>query len=179
MKTEIICSGFGGQGVLTAGLIIAKNCIQGCKNVTWIPSYGAEMRGGTANCHIKISDEEIYSPYVNEADAVIALNEPSIDKFEKLLKPDGILFVNSSIVKDRVYRKDIKVVLVPMTDLANQASNIRGANLVMLGAFEEKTNMLGKESFAKGIDDYFSAKGKINKGNAVCFNLGWDYSHNN
>jgi 2-oxoglutarate ferredoxin oxidoreductase subunit gamma len=179
MKTEIICSGFGGQGVLTAGLIIAQNCIHEGKNVTWIPSYGSEMRGGTANCNIKISDEEISSPFIKDIDILIALNEPSLDKFESMIKPGGLLFVNSSLVVSRDYRKDVKVVLVPMTDLANEANNTRGANLAMLGAFVEKTDLFDKDLFAKGIDDYFGAKGKIHKGNVICFNLGWDYSHKN
>ncbi|EGO63419.1 2-oxoacid:acceptor oxidoreductase family protein [Acetonema longum] len=177
MKTEIICAGFGGQGVLTTGLIIARNCAKSGKGVTWIPSYGPEMRGGTANCHIKISNEEIFSPYVKEADVVIALNEASVNTFEKKLKSNGFLFVNSSIVPaDRVYRKDINVLLVPMTEMANEASNVKGSNLVMLGAFVKKTNIFDKEAFRNGIDDFFGSKGKINPANAVCFNLGWDYA---
>jgi 2-oxoglutarate ferredoxin oxidoreductase subunit gamma len=179
MKTEIICAGFGGQGVLTAGLIIAQNCINEDKNVTWIPSYGAEMRGGTANCNIKISDKEISSPFVTDIDILIALNEPSLDKFEKNIKPGGLLFVNSSLIADRDYRQDVKVVLVPMTELANEANNPRGANLAMLGAFVEKSSLFDKDLFSKGIDDFFTAKGKVNKGNAICFKLGWDYAHKN
>lgn len=176
MKTEIICAGFGGQGVLTTGLIIANNCLDSDKNISWIPSYGAEMRGGTANCHIKISDEEVYSPYVKEADVIIALNEPSVNTFEKIVKPGGFMFVNSSIVTGRTYRDDIQVLEVPMTEMANQEGNPRGANLVMLGAFVSKTKLFDMQEFSDSIDEFFAKKGKVNKLNAACFKLGCDYA---
>jgi 2-oxoglutarate ferredoxin oxidoreductase subunit gamma len=176
MKTEIICAGFGGQGVLTVGLIIAHNSVMAGKNVTWIPSYGSEMRGGTANCSVKISDEEIASPFIKEIDVLIALNEPSVDKFMGMVKPNGFLIVNSSLVPAKQYRDDILVVPVPMADVADKASNPRGANLAMLGAFVAKTELFEKDRFAEGIDSYFAAKGKSNKANAVCFNLGWEMS---
>lgn len=180
MKTEIICAGFGGQGVLTTGLIIANNCLTSDRNVSWIPSYGPEMRGGSANCHIKISDEEVFSPYVKMADVVIALNEVSVNKFESIVKPGGNLFVNSSIVpKGRKYRDDIEVLEVPMTEMANDAGNPRGANLVMLGAFVEKTKQFDMQEFSDSIDSYFAQKGKVNDKNAVCFKLGFEYASNN
>lgn len=177
MRTEIICAGFGGQGVLTTGLIIANNCLDSDRNVSWIPSYGPEMRGGTANCHIKISDEEVFSPYVKEADVVIALNEPSVNTFEKAVKPGGYLFVNSSIVTNRTYRDDIQVLEVPMTEMANEAGNTRGANLVLLGAFVNKTKQFDMQKFSDSIDEYFAKKGKVNELNAVCFKMGYDYAN--
>lgn len=180
MQTEIICAGFGGQGVLTTGLIIANNSLDSDRNITWIPSYGSEMRGGTANCHIKISDEEIYSPYVKEADVVIALNEASLNTFESKVKPGGHLFVNSSIVpKGRKYRTDITVLEVPMTEMANDAGNPRGANLVMLGAFVNKMKVFDMQQFSDSIDAYFGKKGKVNEKNAVCFKLGYDFANKN
>lgn len=133
--TEIICSGFGGQGVLVAGMILADAGMEDGKNVTWYPSYGSEMRGGTANCNIKISEEEIPSPYCHQLDILYTLNDAAIDKFESQVRPGGILLVNSSLArKDRVYREDIQVIKVPATDIANELGNARGTNIVMLGA---------------------------------------------
>lgn len=175
---EIISAGFGGQGVLTAGLILAKVAMDNGKNVTWIPSYGSEMRGGTANCGVKISDDEIASPFVKNIDVLIAMNGPSIDKFEKDMKPGGILIVNSSMVKDRQYRDDIKVVEVPANDIAHEASNPRGVNIAILGAFIKATNLLDKDTFGKGIEDFFASKGKVNPANGVCFEMGYNSVEN-
>lgn len=171
---EIISAGFGGQGVLTAGLILAKIAMDNGKNVTWIPSYGSEMRGGTANCSIKIGDQDIASPFVKAVDVLIAMNAPSIDKFEKMIKPDGILIVNSSMVKDREYRKGIRIVEVPANDIANDANNPRGLNITVLGAFVKATNIFNKEVFAEGIENFFSSKGKTNPANRICFEKGYD-----
>lgn len=172
---EIISAGFGGQGVLTAGLILAKVSMDNGKNVTWIPSYGSEMRGGTANCNVKISDDEIASPFVKEIDVLIAMNAPAIDKFENQIKPGGILIVNSSMVKDREYRDDIKVVEVPANDIAKEANNPRGQNIAVLGAFIRATKLLDKETFLEGIENFFSSKGKLNPANKICFEKGYEY----
>ena len=94
MNKEIICAGFGGQGVLTAGLILAEAGFRKGQNLTWYPSYGSEMRGGTANCNVKLSDEEIGSPYCNELDILLAMNAPSVERFEHMIKPGGILLYN-------------------------------------------------------------------------------------
>ena len=111
MKKEIICAGFGGQGVLTAGMILAKAGMEMDKNVLFYPSYGSEMRGGTANCTVKISDGKIASPVSRRPDIVFTLNTPAVDKFEPILKENGILFINSSIVPEkRKFRDDITVV---------------------------------------------------------------------
>lgn len=171
---EIISAGFGGQGVLTAGLILAKVAMDNGKNVTWIPSYGSEMRGGTANCSVKIGNEEIASPFVKNIDVLIAMNAPSIDKFESKIKPKGIMIVNSSMVKGRVYRDDIRVVEVPANDIAHEANNPRGVNIAVLGAFLKATNLLEKHLFAKGIEDFFSSKGKVNPANQACFEMGYN-----
>lgn len=171
---EIISAGFGGQGVLTAGLILAKVAMDSGKNVTWIPSYGSEMRGGTANCNVKIGDEEIASPFVKNIDVLIAMNAPSIDKFESKIKPGGTMIVNSSLVKDRTYRDDIRVVEVPANDIAQSANNPRGLNIAILGAFIKVSGLMGKEEFAKGIDDFFSGKGITNKANQACYEMGYD-----
>lgn len=171
---EIISAGFGGQGVLTAGLILAKIAMDSGKNVTWIPSYGSEMRGGTANCSIKIGEQDIASPFVKAIDVLIAMNSPSIDKFEKMIKPGGILIVNSSMVKDMEYRKDIKVVQLPANDIANEVNNPKGQNITVLGAFVKATDIFDKETFAEGIENFFSSKGKVNPANRICFEKGYD-----
>lgn len=175
---EIISAGFGGQGVLTAGLILAKVAMDNGKNVTWIPSYGSEMRGGTANCGVKISDNEIASPFVKHIDVLIAMNGPSIDKFENKIKPGGTLIVNSSMVKGREYRDDIKVVEVPANDIANELNNPRGTNIAILGAFIKATNILDKDTFAMGIEDFFKSKGKVNPANRICFEMGYNSVEN-
>ena len=132
---EVICSGFGGQGVLVAGMILADAGMEDNKQVSWYPSYGFEMRGGAANCDVKISDEEIPSPFCLEPDIVYTLNETAIDTYESRLKPGGVLLVNSSLVPDeRTYRDDIQVIKVPATTIADELGNPKGTNIVMLGA---------------------------------------------
>lgn len=171
---EIICAGFGGQGVLTAGLILAKTGMNNDKKVSWIPSYGSEMRGGTANCNVKIADHKISSPFVKKVDILVAMNTPSVDKFMPLMNGNGLLIVNSSIVKDDKFREDIKVVSVRATEIAEAQGNSRGANIVMLGALAKVGRLFEKEVMAEGIREFFESKGKINPKNDLCFQLGFD-----
>src|SRR5512146_483439 len=118
MQTDIMIAGFGGQGVLFAGQLLAYAAMDEGREVTWIPSYGPEMRGGTANCTVVISDEEIGSPLVRNPTAVIAMNLPSLDKYEAVIKPGGVLVVNASIINREVKRTDIRTVLVPGNEIA-------------------------------------------------------------
>ena len=170
--TEIICAGFGGQGVLTTGLILEHSAMMLGKEITWYPSYGSEMRGGTANCTIKINEGMIASPVSKHPDIVCALNAPAIDKFESSLKPGGYLFVNSSLVGEREYRSDIQVVKVPMTEIANEIGNPKGANLVMLGALAVRTGLFTIEELDEQVTHYFAKKGKINPKNSDCLAAG-------
>lgn len=171
--TEIICAGFGGQGVLTTGLIIAHSAMMLGREVTWYPSYGSEMRGGTANCTIKVNDGPIASPYSKAPDIVCALNAPAVDKFEKSIKPGGWLFVNDSLVdKDRVYREDINVVRVPMSEVAIECGNPKGANLVLLGAVAAHTGLFKLDELDEQVTEYFARKGKINPKNSDCLHAG-------
>lgn len=173
--TEIICSGFGGQGVLVAGMILADSGMEAGKNVTWYPSYGAEMRGGTASCNVVISEEEIASPFCREADIVLTMNEAAIDSFESKLRPGGLLLVNSSIVpEDKVYRDDVTVIKVAATDIANELGNPRGANIIMLGALACASSDFDADYMCGAIDTYFAKKGKVNPKNKVCFQRGHD-----
>ena len=136
MQSEVIISGFGGQGTLYAGQVYAYAAMDEGKHVTWIPSYGPEMRGGTANCTVVISDEEIGSPSALHPRAVIALNLPSLDKYEPLVAPGGFLIVNQSMVNREPTRTDIHWLTIPANDIARELGNERAANMVLLGALE-------------------------------------------
>ena len=129
---EILIAGFGGQGVLAAGVILANAALRADKQTCWLPSYGGTMRGGTANCSVKIADEEIGSPYIDEPDVLVVFNEPSYVKFYDKLKPGGYLFVNSSLIHKENTRDDIHVVYAPVTEIAAELGNVRAANVVMV-----------------------------------------------
>lgn len=135
MQTEILIAGFGGQGVLFGGQLLAYAGMDEGKHVTWIPAYGPEMRGGTANCTTIISDEEIGSPYVHYPAAVIVMNRPSLDKYEDQVAPGGLLVVNSSLLDRQVKRTDLKVVSVDAGSIAEKLGDLRMTNMVLLGAF--------------------------------------------
>ena len=137
MTEQIILAGFGGQGMLLAGQIIAYAGMNEGKNVSWLPSYGPEMRGGTANCSVVVSDDEVGSPVVVEADCVIVMNRPSLEKYEDVLKPGGLLILNSDLIEIEPKRTDIKVVKVAANSIAEQAGSIKAANMVILGAYNE------------------------------------------
>ena len=134
MQKEIMIAGFGGQGVLFGGQVLAYAAMDTGREVTWIPSYGPEMRGGTANCTIVIADEEIGSPLVRNPPAAIVLNLPSFDKYEPLIQPGGVLVVNQSMVDRPAKRDDITVIMVPANDIAEQLGDRRLLNMVAVGA---------------------------------------------
>lgn len=134
MQTEIIIAGFGGQGVLFTGQLLTYAAMDEGKEVTWIPSYGPEMRGGTANCTVVVSDDEIGSPMVSQPSAVIAMNLPSLNKYEAKVKTGGLLVVNESMIDREIPRDDIKVVLVKANDIAEELGDKRMTNMVLLGA---------------------------------------------
>ena len=142
MQTDIVISGFGGQGALFAGQLLAYAAMDEGHHVTWIPSYGPEMRGGTAHCTVIISDDEIGSPLVRHPAAVIAMNLPSLDKYEPLVAPGGVLVVNSSLVTRHPARTDIRVVEVPANAMAEELGSNRLANLVLTGALLAATGAL-------------------------------------
>ena len=176
MLKEIICAGFGGQGIITTGILISHCAFETGNQFTWYPSYGAEMRGGTANCTIKISDEEIASPLAKEIDILVAMSAPAIDKFEANLRPGGYLFVNSSLVTDRKYRDDINVVEVNTTALAEEAKNPKGANIVMIGALIKRTGIMTFEGCSDAIEKYFTehGKAKFNDANHAALKIGYE-----
>ncbi len=157
MQTEIIISGFGGQGALFAGQLLSYTAMENDYQVTWYPSYGPEMRGGTAHCIVIISDDEIGSPVIKNPTAVIAMNIPSLEKYEPLVKPGGVLVVNTSLVDRNPTREDIKVVLVPANDLAEEMGEKRLSNLILLGAMLEKLGILSIEAVGESLKRHIPA----------------------
>jgi 2-oxoglutarate ferredoxin oxidoreductase subunit gamma len=157
-ETHIIIAGFGGQGVVLTGNVIARAAVIEGKNITGMISYGAEMRGGTANSTVIISEEEIASPFVLTPDVAIIMNQPSLDKFEPSLKTGGTVIVNTSMLMHSVGRKDLEVTSIDATNIARQLGNIRVANIVALGAFIKTTKLLKVESVNKALKDLFSTK---------------------
>lgn len=145
-ETRILIAGFGGQGVLTAGQLLCYAGMNEGLHVCWMPSYGPEMRGGTANCSVVISSEQIGSPVVDPADVVVVMNRPSLEKFESLVKPGGMLFINSSLIEQETKRADINIYKVPATDVATELGNVRTANIVMLGALLQKLPIVKPDS---------------------------------
>ena len=151
MQTEILIAGFGGQGVLFAGQLLAYAAMDEGKQVTWIPSYGPEMRGGTANCTVIISDEEIGSPLVLHPQAVIAMNRPSLDKYEPMVKEGGVLVINTSMVDRKATRRDIRVVEVDANSAAEKLGDRRMTNMVLLGALLAHLEVLPLTAIEKAL----------------------------
>ena len=154
MQQEIIISGFGGQGTLFAGQLLAYAAMDSGRHVTWIPSYGPEMRGGKARCTVVVSDEEIGSPLVRRPSSAIVLNIPSMEAFESAVKPDGVLVVNSSLVPQKSERTDIRAIHIPASDIATELGNVRMANVICLGALVQATGVVSLEAIAQALDDH-------------------------
>jgi len=151
MTEEIIIAGFGGQGVLSMGQVLCYSGVMENKEVSWMPSYGPEMRGGTANCIAIISDSSISSPILTKFDTVIALNQPSLDKFEQAVKPGGLLIYESSTILTPPTRKDITVIPIEATIEASKLNNTKIMNMIVLGAFLQKKPIIEMENILKGL----------------------------
>jgi 2-oxoglutarate ferredoxin oxidoreductase subunit gamma len=160
MQTELILSGFGGQGIMFAGQIISYAAMDAGREVTWIPSYGPEMRGGTANCTVVIADEEIGSPVVKNPDVVLAMNLPSLDKYEPVLKPGGVLVVNASMVDRSPRRTDIKAISVPCNEIAEEIGNTRLANMVAVGALMAASSVLSMADLEAALNAHMPGRHK-------------------
>ena len=173
MKKEIIISGFGGQGGLAIGKNLAEAGMAEGLNVTWAPSYGPEMRGGTANCSVVLSDKPVGSPVFARSTELIALNEPSLSKFEADVLPGGTVFVNSDVVTDKVSRPDLTAYYIPCSKLAEEVGNPKVSNMVMLGAYVAATKILKPETIETMIAEMFSgAKAKFIPLNIEAFHRG-------
>lgn len=151
MLEELIIAGFGGQGVMSMGqLLTYAGMIEG-KHVAWIPSYGPEMRGGTANCSVSISDREISSPIFTEPSSVIIMNQPSLDKFEPTLQPNGLLIINSSLVSKKASRSDLRVLEIAANEEAEKIGSNKIANIVILGAYIAVTKVVTIDSVVESL----------------------------
>jgi len=154
IKKEIIFAGFGGQGILTAGKFLAFAAMDKGFNVSWLPSYGPEMRGGTANCSVIISDEEVGSPVISEADIVVVMNKPSLDKFSKSIKKNGMIIIDSDMVKDE---NDLELIESYKINAESKAENLgdkRNANMILLGFLIKKINIITIEEVLNSIKKY-------------------------
>jgi len=158
---EVTFAGFGGQGVLVAGQLLAYAAIKEGKNVVWIPSYGPEMRGGTAYCTVVISEQLIGSPIINNPFAACVFNRPSFDKFMPKVTPKGLLMVNSSLINTKTDRTDITEYLVPASKIAMDAGSPKATNVAMLGAFVAASKVVKYESVRSAIEDKLSYKANV------------------
>lgn len=175
MEKQCVFAGFGGQGILTAGLLVASIGAMQNREVTWIPSYGSEMRGGTANCTVKLSDEPIASPFAKKIDILVAMNQPSLEKFISQMKEGGIIIYDSSIIKEKPDKSDVHIIEIPATSLCEKISYERGANICMIGALAGSTDLFEKENYETGINQYFAKNPQFHKSNQAAFLSGYDY----
>lgn len=153
MEYALMLAGFGGQGILSAGKFVATAALLEGREVSWLPSYGPEMRGGTANCSVIISDTPIGSPILNEADALIALNGPSLEKFAGLVKPGGLIIADSSLVESVPQRRDIRFIPIPASGLASEAGNMTFATIILLGCLAAASGCFSRTSFEQALRD--------------------------
>ncbi len=176
MLTKIIFSGFGGQGVIMMGYLLATAGMVEDKNVTCLPSYGAEVRGGTANCTVVISTEEIASPVASEPEYAVLMNNPSLLRFQNQVQSGGTIFLNSTMIEARPVRGDLEIYEVPASGLAKHLGQDKVTNVVMLGAFIKRSGMVSVETLARVLRDSFSSRNPgIVKLNKSALMLGYDY----
>lgn len=176
MKEQIIIAGFGGQGILLAGIILANAGMKDGRQVSWLPSYGPEMRGGTANCHVVISDKQIGSPIIESPDCAIVMNKPSLHKFEPLLKKNGFMIINSSLVDILPQRQDISVFRIPANEIALELGNNKVANMVILGAYITARGTVSIKCVNESISTVLGEKNpKLIQLNLIAFKKGIEY----
>jgi 2-oxoglutarate ferredoxin oxidoreductase subunit gamma len=161
MLIKTVFAGFGGQGVLSMGLNLAQAAMMEGKHVTYLPSYGAEVRGGTANCTVVISDEEIASPVASAPEFVVAMNKPSLVRFQNQIQSGGVLLVNSTLVDAELSRGDIDVVKVAAGEIADKLDSPKSANMVMLGAFIKKSNLVSINTVIEELKNTLKKKEKL------------------
>jgi 2-oxoglutarate ferredoxin oxidoreductase subunit gamma len=172
LYANVIMAGFGGQGLMFIGKLLAYSGMKSGKHVTWIPSYGPEMRGGTANCTVVISDAEIGSPVITSPQALIIMNNPSLEAFEPRIQSHGTMFLNSSLVNRKITRHDIESISIPANDIALEIGEGKTANMVMLGAYVSRTKVVTKESVYEGLKEFFGEKNRFLDVNMRAFEEG-------
>jgi len=176
MIVKTIVAGFGGQGVLMMGYTLAHGAMSAGYNITYLPAYGAEVRGGTANCTVAVSTEEIASPIASEPDHLVVLNAPSLATFQNRVAPGGSIFLNSSIISLEPSRHDVRIFKVPSSEMAEALGNLRAANTVMMGAFLKVTALVPPETYLASIVEVMGGKKKaIVELNRKAFQAGYDY----
>ncbi len=176
MEKSLLIGGFGGQGVMVSGQLLGYCATEETdKYVTFFPSYGAEQRGGTANCYVVISDMPIGSPMVDYVDELMIFNNPSLEKFESLIRPGGVIIINSSVVTAQPTRKDVELLSIPATDIAIELGDARTQNLVMVGAYVGRTGLLSPEDVKRTAEKKLGAKRpELIPLNNEAFQRGWD-----
>jgi len=173
LEEKVLIAGFGGQGIMLLGKIIAEAAVLENKNVTYIRSYGAEMRGGTAHCSIKLSKKEIASPVFDNATAAIIMNQPSLEKFKNRFTKESIVIANGSLIKINPKIKGVKLYFYPLNEMANFLGDIRVANIIALGKLLKKYSLIKKDSVIKILREYFKSNPHILELNLEAFALGW------
>lgn len=158
MKTSFVFSGAGGQGIMSAGITLAQTAIDVGKHATYLPEYGPEQRGGSAKCTVVVSDDPIVSPLPRQCDNLIVMNEQAYEKFYEDLKPGGILLANANRVKEAADRDDVRVLLVPVDDIALALGNPKAANIVLLGVLTGATDIVTREIFVQSLTEKFGKK---------------------
>lgn len=171
---DIIFAGFGGQGILSMGKFLAYAGMDADLNVSWLPSYGPEMRGGTANCSVIISDEPVGSPIVSKASSVVVMNRPSLDKFEDKIKKGGLLIIDCDLINRDVERNDIEVIKIPAQTIAEEMGNKKIANMVLLGALVAKTGVVSMGTVLKALKDH--GKAQFFEANKLALEKGAEYA---
>ncbi len=173
---EVTFAGFGGQGIMTAGQLLAYSGMAEGKKVIWLPSYGPEMRGGTAYCTVVISDIRIGSPIINNPKALCVFNRPSFDKFAPRVKPGGLLIVNSSLINVSSDRKDLTQLLVPANDMALKAGTPKAANIAVLGAFVAAAEIVSIDTVRKIVKDKMGFKKELLDINLKVLKQGYNFA---
>lgn len=161
MQSEVMFAGFGGQGILLSAKILAYTAMEAGYEVVWIPSYGPEMRGGTAYCMVIMSDRPIGSPIVKNPQHLVAMNRPSLEKFAPVVKPGGVILINSSLIPISAQRDDVDELAIPVNDIAIEAGSVRSANIVALAAFVARSGILPIESLRESVKKEFARKAKL------------------
>ena len=176
MEYQIVIAGFGGQGLLFSGKVLAYAALMEQRELSWLPSYGPEMRGGTANCNVIISDSPVGSPIVQNPNVLMVMNTPSLDKYEKTVAPGGKIFVDSSLVPRKVERTDVEVCYIPATKMAGDMGIPTLANMILLGAIVKSTGCVGDEAVLAGLRKIVSAKhADLLEANLQAIQAGKDY----
>ena len=172
MQQECKFAGFGGQGIMTIGKLLALTGMQQGHEVVWLPSYGPEMRGGTAYCTVVVADRPVGSPVINRPQHLVVMNRPSLEKFQNTVKPGGVIVINSSLIPITCEREDVDVLHVPCNEIAIELGNVRTASMIALGAFAERADMVSFDELKRVVEGQFSRKPAIAEINVTALERG-------